>query len=136
MNEAVLDANVVLKWLRPEEEPREPAAALLRAAHDAGELRVSAPALLPYEVLNVVGRKWRVDAAALTELATWFGALRFDLVEPPLDAVARWTAAGLSAYDAAYVAVAESAGVELITADRGIVAAAPGIARALADVGG
>ncbi|MDO8211340.1 hypothetical protein [Conexibacter sp. CPCC 206217] len=47
--------------------------------------------------------------------------------------VARWTATGLTAYDVSYVVVAEASGAELITADGEILAAAPGIARALAD---
>jgi predicted nucleic acid-binding protein len=53
---------------------------------------------------------------------------------PALRDVARWAAAGLSAYDAAYVAVAQTFGAELITADQQIIAAAPDHARPLADV--
>lgn len=77
---------------------------------------MTAPPTLLLEVLNVAGRKW--------------------LVGPDLPAVARWVGRGLSAYDAAYVAVAEAAGVELVTADRRIVEVAPGIARDLADADG
>jgi predicted nucleic acid-binding protein len=39
------------------------------------------------------------------------------LVEPEMVVVARWAAAGLTAYDAAYVAVAEQTGSPLITGD-------------------
>ena len=47
--------------------------------------------------------------------------------------MARWAANGLTAYDAAYVAVAEHAGAQLITDDEQIVAIAPGVATALSD---
>ncbi len=54
--------------------------------------------------------------------------LSFDLVEPELTAAARWVAAGLTAYDAAYVAVAEAAAIPLITSDQTILSLAPGVA--------
>ena len=55
--------------------------------------------------------------------------LSFDLVEPELTAAARWVAVGLTAYDAAYVAVAEAGALPLITNDRTILELAPGVAR-------
>jgi len=80
----------------------------------------------------VAGRRWHWPAADLEQLAATVPALGFQLVEPELQAIARWTAQGLTAYDAAYVAVAELAGLVLITDDRGIQAQAPTIAVALA----
>src|SRR6185503_8757493 len=65
----------------------------------------------------------------LQELAEALDDLSFDLVEPDLGAAARWVAVGLTAYDAAYVAVAEAAALPLITSDRTILDVAPGIAR-------
>jgi predicted nucleic acid-binding protein len=56
-------------------------------------------------------------------------------VEPDLSRVARWTARGLSASDAAYVAVAETAEVQLVTDDERILALAPAIATPLAREG-
>lgn len=134
MNDVVVDSSVVLKWIRQDREGELEQANALLAAFEAGRIRFMAPTLLQLELLNVAGRKWRWPEEPLVELLERVAALRFELVEPPLVDVARWTAAGLSAYDAAYVAVAEAAGAELVTADRGIVAAAPGIARGLADV--
>ncbi|MDW5592898.1 PIN domain-containing protein [Conexibacter stalactiti] len=130
----MVDANVVLKWLRPDELPSSREADLLYVAHKAGRVRVTAPTMLPLEVLNVTARKWRVAPAVVAETAHWFDVLGLQLAAPDLPAVARWVKTGLSAYDAAYVAVAEAIGAELITADRQIVAAAPGHARSLADV--
>jgi predicted nucleic acid-binding protein len=133
VRDAVLDSSVVLKWLDPtEERHRAPAQALARAYED-GRLRVTAPRFLLLELMNVLGRRLRRDGDDLAGLAAVLGALRFDLVEPPLADVARWTSRGLTAYDAAYVAVAEAAGLEVITDDREMVDLAPEIARSLAE---
>jgi predicted nucleic acid-binding protein len=54
------------------------------------------------------------------------------LIEPELSRVAYWTARGLTAYDAAYVAVAEANKAPLVTDDDRIVAVADEVATALA----
>jgi predicted nucleic acid-binding protein len=132
MRELALDASVVLKWFDATEARYEGPARGLRTAYEAGRLQIFAPRLLLLEVLNVIGRRWRWEASALAAAATALGALRIEFADPRLDDVARWTARGLTAYDAAYVAVAEHAGVELVTDDGEILAVAPGIARPLA----
>jgi predicted nucleic acid-binding protein len=133
MRELALDASIVLKWFDATEAGHAGAARALRSAYEAGRLKVFAPRLLLLEVLNVIGRRWRWEASALAAAATALGALRIELTDPRLDDVARWTARGLTAYDAAYVAVAEAAGVELVTDDAEILAVAPAIARGLAE---
>ena len=132
MIEAVLDASVVLKWFRGPGERHLEAARSLRTAFEAGELLVFAPPLIRLEIINVAGRRWAWEETALVELAAALHDLRFELVEPVLEGVARWTGRGLTAYDAAYVAVAEAAGLRLITDDEVILAAAPQLADALA----
>ena len=134
MRDVVLDASVVLKWFRPREAEAE-AARSLRVAYAAGELFVFAPGLLPLEILNVAGRRWSWDETALVKLAVSLRALGFELVEPELSGVARWTARGLTAYDAAYVAVAEAVEVQLVTDDDRILALAPAIATPLTHEG-
>ncbi len=128
MREIVLDASVVLKWFRSENERHLDAARSLRAAFEAGELLVFAPPLLRLEIVNAAGRRWRWDEASLADLATALDELGFQLQEPELGRVARWTARGLTAYDAAYVALAEAEGLELITDDDLIAASAPHVA--------
>ena len=135
MTEAVLDASVVLKWFRGEGERHLAAARSLRAAFEAGDLHVLAPRLLRLEIVNVAGRRWGWDEAALVELAAALEELGFEFREPELARVARWTARGLTAYDAAYVALAEAEVLRLITDDDLIVSVAPEIAVALADSG-
>lgn len=132
MIEAVLDASVVLKWFHSEGEENVEAARRLRKRFEAGELRVLAPPLLWLEVLNVAARRWRWTEDQLERLATSLPELGFELLEPELPDVARWSARGLTAYDAAYVAVAEGTGIELITDDAEIVGVASGVAAALA----
>lgn len=54
------------------------------------------------------------------------------MLEPVLAGVSRWAAAGLKAYDATYVAVAEEAGVSLIADDAEILEVAADLASPLA----
>jgi predicted nucleic acid-binding protein len=131
MTEAVLDASVVLKWFRSDGERHVERARAIRASFEAGELIVFAPPLLHLEIINVAGRRWHWPESSLVDLATALEDLGFDLREPELTRVATWTAKGLTAYDAVYVALAEGAGVSLITDDDPIVAVAAGIATAL-----
>jgi predicted nucleic acid-binding protein len=134
MTEVVLDASVVMKWFRADGERHLEPARSLRAAFETGELIVFAPRLLQLEIINVAGRRWRWSDSALLELAGALDDLGFELVEPELARVAYWTARGLTAYDAAYVAVAEADATRLVTDDDLIVTVAGEIATALADV--
>ena len=128
MTEAVLDASVVLKWFRGEDERHVAQARSLRAAFEVGDLFVVAPPLLRLEIVNVAARRWLWDEASLVDLAAALEELGFQLTEPELGRVARWAAKGLTAYDATYVALAEAEGLHLITDDDLIIALAPRVA--------
>ncbi len=134
MIEVVLDASVVLKWFRTDGERHLEPARSLRTAFEAGELIVVAPPLLRLEIVNVVGRRWRWIDSALIEVTAALDDLGFELFEPELARVAHWTARGLTAYDAAYVAVAEANNAPLITDDDLIIAVAGEVATALANI--
>jgi predicted nucleic acid-binding protein len=131
--EAVLDASVVLKWFHRDGERHLEQARSLRAIFEAGQLAVAAPPLLRLEILNVAGRRWNWSAGALVELAGSLDDLGFEFEDPELSRVASWTARGLTAYDAAYVALAEGRATPLITDDDLIVSLAGDLATALAD---
>ncbi|HSS34422.1 MAG TPA: type II toxin-antitoxin system VapC family toxin [Solirubrobacterales bacterium] len=131
MSEAVLDASVVLKWFHSEGEGKVEAARELRGRYESGELYVLAPPLLWLELINVAARSWRWSGKQLDLLAATLPQLGFEIVQPGLPRLASWAAGGLTAYDAAYVTVAEEAGVDLITDDAGILQVAPEIAIAL-----
>lgn len=134
MNELVLDTSVVLKWFHRAGERHVEQARALRAEYERGELFVRATPLLRLELINVAGRRWRWGQRALVRLALALDRLGFELVEPELVRVARWTARGLTVNDAAYVAVAETAGVPLITDDDLVLEVATDIAQPLRGV--
>jgi predicted nucleic acid-binding protein len=117
MREVVLDASVVLKWFHGQGERGSEAAQELRDQFEAGDLHVVAPPLLWLEILNVAARRWGWGGVQLEELAAALPELGFELIDPKLSEVAEWSARGLTAYDAAYVAAAEAAGVPLVTDD-------------------
>jgi predicted nucleic acid-binding protein len=130
LTEAVLDASVVLKWFAPEQRGSREARAI-RSDYEAGRITVAVPALLFLELLNIAGRRWGWEEEALLELATALEDLLFDVVEPELQSIASWVARGLTAYDAAYVALAEERSQPLVTDDQTIVAIAGEIAQPL-----
>lgn len=132
MTEAVLDASVVIKWFRSQGERHVEFARALRTSFEAGKLIVFAPPLLCLEIVNVAGRRWGWNEAALLDLAVSLDDLGFELTQPSLPRVAYWTSRGLTAYDAAYVVVAEAVGARLVTDDDLVVRIAPDVAQPLA----
>lgn len=132
MTDVVLDASVVIKWFKTAGERHVEEATSLRARYLAGALTVLTVPLLRLEILNVFGRRQRWSAERLRDMATRLELLGFELEEPPLVSVAEWTAAGLSAYDASYVALAAGRGLPLVTDDERLVRVAEGVARPLA----
>jgi predicted nucleic acid-binding protein len=84
VNEAVLDASVVLKWFHADGEGHVEIARELRAQFEAGELRVLAPSLLWLELLNVAARRWSWSQSQLEQLAVTTEQVGFELLEPEL----------------------------------------------------
>jgi predicted nucleic acid-binding protein len=133
LREVVLDASVVLKWFAAEQRGTSEARQL-RDDYQSGRLSIVVPSLLFLELLNVAGRRWRWEEEAVVELAEALDDLAFEVSEPELPSVASWVSRGLTAYDAAYVALAERRELALVTDDDAIIELAPGVSRAL--VGG
>lgn len=131
MKELVLDASVILKWFAANEAGvRE--AARLRDDYEAGSVMVTVPPLLFLELANVAGRRWKWTEDDLISFAAALGELGFEVAEPRLVNVAAWTAGGLTAYDATYVALAEERDLRLVTDDARILGVAAGVAIPLA----
>jgi predicted nucleic acid-binding protein len=130
LTEVVLDTSVVLKWFAVEQRGSGEAHEL-RDEYEAGRLSVAVPALLFLELLNVAGRRWRWDEEALQELADSLDDLLFEVAQAELQSVASWVARGLTAYDAAYVALAEERGSPLVSDDQIILDTAREVARPL-----
>ncbi len=129
MTEVVVDASVAARWLEPATSAAHGPAQALLQEYESGRLSVIVPSLLFVELLNVAGRQWRWAEAALSELAARLEGMLTDVIDPQLGRVALWTARGLTAYDATYVALAEERGVRLVTDDQQILALAEGIAQ-------
>ena len=132
MTELVLDASVLVKWFRKQGEQQLEEALAIRSAFEEGRLLLLAPPLVQLELLNLAGRRWNWAEDRLRALARLLKQLEIRLVEPELERVAVWTARGLTAYDAAYVAVAEAAGSPLVTSDELILRIAAAVAQPLA----
>jgi predicted nucleic acid-binding protein len=133
----------VFKWTQPgSAEADAPAAMELLRAHLESESILHAPSLIFYEVANglLLGR-----ARSATDVVEQSLAQLFDIalqVVPPdsaniLHATRISRELGLTLYDATYLALAESLGCELVTADRRFVrrAARGGRVRLLGAIG-
>ena len=132
MTTVVLDASVVGKWFKDADEDNLVEARALFARFQSGDLNVSIPSWLPLELVNPAVRSWRWPEAAVRRMVTRLLDLPWDWRDPDLLAVVEWTHRGLTAYDAVYVALAESLGAPLITADREILLVAGSLAEPLA----
>jgi predicted nucleic acid-binding protein len=122
----VLDASAGLALARDE-------IASPRVTHRLQELREEGhrfvvPSLFWLEIVNVLGRRYHAPPPAMLEAIVELEAAGLETVEfdrpmllLALDAVARH---GLTAYDAAYLALAEAADAQLLTADATLAAAA------------
>ncbi len=116
----IVDASVILSAFFPDEAQAQ-AQALVRD-HVMGRVELAAPGLLLYEITNAVvqaRRRERItDEQAQNVLASFEGlgiALREVSWEQMLPLAVRYDR---SAYDAAYLALAEISGKPLITGDR------------------
>jgi predicted nucleic acid-binding protein len=86
-----------------------------------GSAQLVAPSLLLYEIVSVAGGKVRrgeVPADTAMTVLSAFGRMRILLHEPDLPEVFRLTPrTRLTAYDAAYLHLAQSLSTELVTLD-------------------
>lgn len=94
---------------------------------------MAVPSLMFLEVVNIADRRWSWDESQLLELAGALDDLGFDIAGPELRLVAAWTARGLTAYDSAYVALAEERASPLLTDDQRVLGLAPDLARPLVE---
>ncbi len=118
----VVDASVVLKWQLDDEEYIRQATALRDDFYALGVIRAIAPHLLIYEVTNGIVtaiRRKRLASDKAMEAMTNLLELGVELKQVEPERVLELALAyNLSAYDAAYLALAEREGCELWTGDR------------------
>jgi predicted nucleic acid-binding protein len=122
----VVDASVAIGIVR-RESVRDQALAQLGQRRRRGS-RLLVPSLFWVEVLNVLGRRYLLAPPDMLEALVELEAAGLETVELDrpmlllaLDAVVRH---GLTAYDAAYLALADAADAQLLTADATLAAAA------------
>lgn len=113
----VVDASVVVKWYVDEEDFES--ALDVRDAYVNGDLSLSAPTLLPFEVVNALKYSSLFEDETLDSVATSLPKYGIDLV--PFGDIVGVTRLALDAdvtiYDAAYVALANHADDILYTTD-------------------
>jgi predicted nucleic acid-binding protein len=125
----IVDASVILSAFFPDEEQAQ-AQDLIRA-HISGHERLGAPTLLLYELTNAVLQATRRERIAIETGEAIMRA--FEGLNIELRPVAWRQMLSLSqrfdrsAYDAAYLALAEESGQEMITADRRLYRAVEGV---------
>lgn len=131
----VVDASVAFKWLvAGASEEDVPAAKALLLDHEEGRVTIHVPALLFYEVGNILllGRaRLGVDEAESGVADLFRLPLSVALAgEPEARLTMRLAHAhGLTFYDATYLALAETVGCDLVTADRRLAKKAAGAGR-------
>ena len=115
----IVDASVLLCAFFSDEAQAQ--AQRLVRAHVAGRVQLKAPTLLPYELSNAVWqaeRRGRVTRSQADEIQQAFTGLDIEIIPQTwgemLPLVRRFNR---SAYDAAYLALAEARKEPLITAD-------------------
>ena len=121
MTEYVIDASVVLEWVKSSEMTQKSVINLQEEIVD-GKIIIHAPSFLLVEVLNVLSRKYRHgkgETEAFLKFLLQF-PIRYidtqsDSVFSLLDLVYRYE---LSGYDALYLATAQSKKCRLISLDK------------------
>jgi predicted nucleic acid-binding protein len=120
----VVDASVVLKWQLDDEECIEQAVMLRNDFYLEGAFQIIAPQLLAYELANgitVAARRKRIAFDKATEALSNLLILGIELRESePLLSLKLALEYNISAYDAAYLALAMTEKCKLWTGDKAL----------------
>lgn len=115
----IVDASVILRAFFPDEAQAQ-AQAVVRD-HVAGRISLKAPDLLPYELANAVWqaeRRGRISTAQADEILQAMEGLQIEILAldwaEMLPLARRY---GRSAYDVAYLVLAQKLGEPLVTGD-------------------
>ena len=118
----VVDTSVLIKWFKTRGEDLLQEAKQLLEEIERQRLEVHVPALLLYEVGNILLLKTRLGLTALDEAIERLEELPF-VVAPPAPPLLRRAVRlgrefGLTFYDASFLALAVELGCPCVTADR------------------
>ena len=125
---AVVDASVVVKWFAKESFSDK--ANLLKEAYVKGLIELSAPCILPFEVLNALKYAYHLGQMELLEVSEALEDFQFDLrslyeVKEEIAEIA--SVYGVTIYDAAYVALGKKLNEVVYTANEKLVARLKGV---------
>ena len=121
MADVVIDTSTVVKWYIPEQHHEQ--ARALRDDFLNGKHDLCTPALMPFETVNALNYSGYYDGERLREAATSLDNYGIELVSfGSVGPIAEITnTVGITAYDAAYVALAVERDATAYTADRNLV---------------
>jgi predicted nucleic acid-binding protein len=125
MKSAVLDASVILKWYLTDETYGQKALDLLHK-FITKELGILSPSLLEYEVINgltIAQKRGRIKEENILTAIEGFFDLEIELKDLSYfypRALHYCKAYNRSIHDSSYLALAETEGISLITADEGL----------------
>ena len=115
----VLDASVVLKWYL--KEKGSSAAEIWRKKHLSGEVKICAPTLLYFEIVNALGTK-RITAKVARAHIEALLALDISFYDSSVLDIKYWVSLikelGISGYDASYITLAKGLSCSFVTADQ------------------
>lgn len=118
----VVDTSVLIKWVKTKDEKLVNEARRLLADIERRSLEVHVPALLLYEVGNILLLKTDLDAAGLNDALSNIEALPFTVAPPATPLLKRAARLGrefrLTFYDASFLALAVELDCLFVTADR------------------
>ncbi len=118
----VVDTSVLIKWFKTRDEDLVKEARHLLKEVETRPFEVHVPALLLYEVGNVLLLKTRLGAAGLADTLQRLEALPFTVAPPATPLLKRAARLGrelgLTFYDASFLALAVELDCSFITADR------------------
>ena len=118
----VVDTSVLIKWIKTKDEDLVNEARRLLTDIERRPLEAHVPALLLYEVGNILLLKTDLDAAGLNDTLSNLEALPFTVAPPATPLLKRAARLGkelsLTFYDASFLALAVELDCPFITADR------------------
>ncbi len=120
MKKYVIDASVAVKWYSQEEEGDLTKADNLLQLHVDGFCEFMAPALIVYELANALRFNPNLGVEEVRRAIRSFFALEVVLEEPArhMDAAIELAyTLSVTVYDAIYLALSQTTGIPLITAD-------------------